>query len=159
MTKKNMDILAGIVFFAFAGLLFIGAGFMPTREGGIAALNTGFYPKMLAIILAFLSVLMIIEAVIKQYVQKKAEAWWSTKSAFSMFAITFILLVLYPFIMKYLGFATASYIFITSMTWMLSDKGKRSPLAIGGISLLLTAIVYIIFKMVLSIPFPQGILI
>ncbi len=56
MTKKNMDILAGIGFFAFAGLLFIAAGFMPTREGGIPALNTGFYPRMLAIICCLVSI-------------------------------------------------------------------------------------------------------
>lgn len=159
MTKKNMDILAGIGFFAFAGLLFIAAGFMPTREGGIPALNTGFYPRLLSIILAVLSVLMIIEAIRKQYVQKDVEAWWTTKAAFSLFAVTLILLVLYPFIMKFLGFATASLIFITTLTWMLSDKAHRRPLVIGGISLALTVIVYIIFKMVLAIPFPQGMLI
>lgn len=51
-----MDILAGIGFFAFAGLLFIAAGFMPTREGGIPALNTGFYPRMLAIICCLVSI-------------------------------------------------------------------------------------------------------
>ncbi len=104
---------------------------------------------------------MIIEAIRKQYVQKDVEAWWTTKAAFSLFAVTLVLLVLYPFIMKLLGFATASLIFITTLTWMLSEKAHRRPLVIGGgISLALTVIVYIIFKMILAIPpFPQGMLI
>lgn len=159
MTKKNMDILSGIIFFALAGFLYIMAGFMPTREGGIAALNTGFYPKMLSILLGVLSILMIVGAIRDQVETEKVQVWFATKSAFFMFMITFILLVIYPFIMKNLGFATASFIFISCMTWLLSEKENRKPVFMFGITVVLTTIVYIIFKMVLEIPFPRGILI
>ncbi len=159
MTKKNLDILVGFIFFAFAGLLFIAAGFMPTREGGIPALNTGFYPRLLAIILAVLSVLMVLEAVRKQADSGQVEVWWTTKAAMFMFAFTIVLLVLYPFVMKTFGFATASLLFITSLTWMLSDKNNRKPVSIIIVSVGLTALLYIIFKMILAIPFPHGMLI
>ena len=52
-----MDIASAISLLAFSGLLFIGAGLMPTRQGSALVLNTGFYPQLLAIILAVLSVL------------------------------------------------------------------------------------------------------
>ncbi|WP_332447808.1 tripartite tricarboxylate transporter TctB family protein [Sphaerochaeta sp.] len=158
MTKRNADITAGIAFFAFAGLLFIGSGFMPTRNGGIPALNTGFYPRILAVLLAILSVLMVVEAIRKQKTEEQVETWWNTKSAFFMFFITLLLLVAYPPIMKTFGFATASFLFITILTWLLSEKGNRKPVWIIGISLGITAIVYVIFKMILAIPFPQGML-
>ncbi len=158
MTKRNNDIIAGVAFFAFAGLLYIAAGFMPTRTGGIAALNTGFYPRVLAILLAVLSILMVVEAVRKQSNDEKVESWWKTGSSFVLFLITLALLVLYPFVMKYLGFATASFFFITTLTWLLSEKGHRKPWLIGVVSLGLTVLIYVVFKMVLSIPFPIGIL-
>ncbi len=158
MTKKNSDIIAGIVFFAFAGLLYIASGFMPTRTGGIAALNTGFYPRILAILLAVLSVLMVIEALRTQNTMK-VQSWWNSRTAFLMFLVTLVMLILYVFIMKTLGFATASFVFITSLMWMLTDKQGRKPVLILGVSMGITAIIYIIFKMILSIPFPQGLLI
>ena len=157
MTKKNSDIIAGIVFFAL-GLLYIAAGFMPTRTGGIAALNTGFYPRILAFLLAVLSVLMVIEAIRTQNTTN-VQSWWTTKTAFLMFFVTLVMLVLYVFIMKIFGFATASFLFITSLMWMLTDKQERKPVLILGVSVGITAIIYIIFKMILSIPFPQGLLI
>jgi D-alanyl-lipoteichoic acid acyltransferase DltB (MBOAT superfamily) len=76
-----------------------------------------------------------------------------------MFLITLVMLILYVFIMKILGFATASFVFITSLMWMLTDKQGRKPVLILGVSMGITAIIYIIFKMILSIPFPQGLLI
>lgn len=158
MTKKNSDIIAGISFFAFAGLLYIAAGYMPTREGGIPALNTGFYPRILAILLAVLSVLMVIEA-LRINNTMKVQSWWNTKTAFLMFAVTLAMLVLYVFVMKLFGFATASFLFITALMWMLTDKANRKPVLILGISVGITAIIYTIFKMILSIPFPQGLLI
>ncbi len=76
-----------------------------------------------------------------------------------MFFLTIVLLILYPFIMKLFGFATASFLFITSLTWMLSDPEHKKPVKIGLSSLGITALIYVIFKIVLAIPFPQGILI
>jgi hypothetical protein len=154
MTKKNSDIIAGIVFFAFAGLLYIAAGFMPTRTGGIAALNTGFYPRILAFLLAVLSVLMVIEAIRTQNTTN-VQSWCTTKSAFLMFFVTLVMLVVYVFIMKIFGFATASFLFITSLMWMLTDKQERKPVLILGVSVGITAIIYS-FSDVLSIPFHQG---
>jgi hypothetical protein len=159
MTKKNMDILVGIIFFALAGFLYIVAGQMPTRDGGIAALNTGFYPRMLSILLGILSISMVVGAVRKQGEGDKAQTWWATKSALIMFLVTFVLLVAYPFVMRYLGFATASFIFIACMTWMLSGNENRNLFFMFGITVVLTSVVYIIFKMVLAIPFPRGLLI
>lgn len=158
MTKRNLDVLAAICLLAIAGLLFIAAGFMPTREGGIPALSTGFYPRILAIILAVLSFLMVLENLRKGSSNQMEVSWWVTKHALFMFLLTLVLLVLYPFVMKIFGFATASYLFITSLTWMLSDKEHKKPLRIGLTSLGITSLIYVIFKTVLAIPFPQGIL-
>ncbi len=158
MTKRTLEITAGIVLFALAGLLYIAAGYMPTREGGIPALNTGFYPRILAFILALLSVLMVIETLRKSEGSNTKQTWWMNGHALFMFILTLVLLVLYPFVMKIFGFATASYLFITALIWMLSEKTQRRPVKIALISLGITVLIYVIFKIVLAIPFPQGIL-
>lgn len=160
MTRKRTDIIAGVVLFALSGLLFIIAGYMPTRQGSVQALNTGFYPRMLAVIMAVLSVLLVLETVRKQGQDgQKTAPWWKTKSAFTMFLATLVLLVLYPFVMKLFGFATASFLFITTLIWLLTEKGQAKPVKILGIAVAITVVVYIVFKLVLAIPFPMGLLI
>lgn len=160
MTKRKSDIIAGASLFAFSGLLYIGAGFMPTRSEGSRVLNTGFYPRMLAIILAFLSVLMVIEAMqkFKKEGDTEAEVYWKNSTSFLYFATTLILLTLFPFIMKILGFALTSFLFIASMVWLLSEKKNRHPLKIALVSVVIACIVYVVFKIILAIPFPTGIL-
>jgi hypothetical protein len=158
MTKKNSDIIAGIVFFAFAGLLYIASGFMPTRTGGIAALNTGFYPRILAILLTVLSVLMVIEALRTQNTTKR-ESRWNSKTAFLRCS-------------DHAGHADS--LCIHNEDFRLCNRKlcfhhildvdahrqTRTQTCIDtGVSMGITAIIYIIFKMILSIPFPQGLLI
>jgi ABC-type Fe3+-siderophore transport system permease subunit len=160
MTKRKSDIIAGISLFAFSGVLYIGAGFMPTRSEGSKILNTGFYPRMLAIILAILSVILVIETIqkYKKEGDKESEVFWKNSKSFFFFATTLVLLTLFPFVMKVLGFALTSFLFIAIMVWLLSEKNNRHPLKIVLVSVGIAAIVYVVFKIILAIPFPTGIL-
>jgi DMSO/TMAO reductase YedYZ heme-binding membrane subunit len=153
-----MDIASAVSLLAFSGLLFIGAGLMPTRRGSALVLNTGFYPQLLASILAVLSVLLLFEASRKPDCNEKAGKFWESTNALLLFVLTIALLVAFPFVMKTLGFGTATFLFITVLVWLLSGKDRNRPLLILPVSLGITVVVYVVFKVVLAIPFPSGIL-
>jgi putative tricarboxylic transport membrane protein len=158
MTRKHMDIASAISFFAFSGLLFIGAGLMPTRKGAAMVLNTGFYPQVLAIILAVLSVMLLFEASRKPDCNEKAGSFWESRKALILFLLTVGMLVAFPLLMQLLGFAVTVLLFITALVWLLSAREDRRVKVILPVSVGITVVVYIVFKVVLAIPFPSGIL-
>lgn len=158
MTRKHMDIASAISLLAFSGLLFIGAGLMPTRQGSALVLNTGFYPQLLAIILAVLSVLLLLEASRKPDCNEKAGKFWESTNALILFVLTIALLLAFPVLMRTLGFGSATFLFITALVWLLSGKERNRFLLILPVSLGITVVVYVVFKVVLAIPFPSGIL-
>lgn len=158
MTRKHMDIASAISLLAFAGLLFIGAAMMPTRKGADMVLNTGFYPQVLAIILAVLSVMLLFEASRKPDCNEKAGSFWESRKALILFLLTVGLLAAFPLLMQLLGFAVTVLLFITALVWLLSAKEGRRAVVILPIALGITVVVYVVFKVVLAIPFPSGIL-
>ncbi|MDA3809829.1 MAG: tripartite tricarboxylate transporter TctB family protein [Spirochaetaceae bacterium] len=156
--KKN-DLIASIVFLILAGALFFYAGTFPVKENRIMVLNAGFYPQLLAVLLALLSGSLFISSLKKSEGDKGQKGIWQTKKAISMFLLTLGLLLMYPFALNYLGFASAAFLFIFPLMAALTENVKSKILQIAGISIGLTAGMYIIFKVILRIPFPAGIFI
>jgi hypothetical protein len=73
--------------------------------------------------------------------------------------MTFGLLLLYPVIMNYLGFAMAVFIFLFILITALTENAKSKILPILGVSFGLTTMMYLVFKVFLRIPFPTGFLV
>lgn len=160
MTEKKKDFVSSIVLLIFSALFFTGAGTFPTNENAAIILSTGFYPQLLAGILGFLSMLLFISAMRRPYKQdEKPDQFWKNWQSFLLYLSVIIALIAYPFIMELLGFAVATLVFITSLVFALSEKGKKTPLITIGVSLGITSLIYIIFKLILAIPFPSGLLI
>ena len=160
MTTKRSDIIAGVSLFAFSGLLFIASGQMPTRKNSPMILSTGFYPRLLAIILAALSVIMVLESIQKSRKNgdKQASPYWKDLHAFLYFLLVIGLLILYPLGMRLVGFALTSFLYLSTLVWLLTEKAKRKLWVILSVSLGISVIVYVVFKLILEIPFPMGIL-
>lgn len=160
MTEKKKDLISSIVLLIFSAVFFWSAGNFPTNEKAAKILSTGFYPQLLASTLGFLSVLLFLSALRRKKNQdEKPDQFWKNLTSFLLYICVLIALIAYPFFMELLGFATATLIFITSLVFALSEKGKRTPLITIGVSLGLTILIYVIFKLILAIPFPSGLLI
>lgn len=70
------------------------------------------------------------------------------------FKIGFGLLVLYVFLIPYIGFAISTLLFFLANMFMM---GFRNVKKLIPLSLLLTAIVVIVFPILLDIPLPRGV--
>lgn len=158
MTEKKKDFVSSIVVLGFAGILYQAASGLPTRNSVSKVLNTGFYPQLLAIILAGLSVLLLISSLTKKATDKDSDGFFKNRGALSLFLLTLFLLVLFPLGMEALGFIVTCFIFVLIMVLLLSGKEQRNIVASIIVALGITLLTYGVFKSLLGIPFPTGIL-
>lgn len=153
---KKYDKILGTLLLVLAGVVYFYSGTFPVREGRQRVLNAGFYPQMLAVILAVLAVALIISAFIKDYKNKDDIEIWKNTASLKLFLGTLIMLVIYPYLLTYLGFATATFIFISVMIYSLFSKEERNIKKLGFISLIITIVIYLVFNEFINIPFPTG---
>ncbi|NQT57720.1 MAG: tripartite tricarboxylate transporter TctB family protein [Bacteroidetes bacterium] len=160
---KKKDLVAGIVFLSFAIILYANASTYPVKEGGSVVLSPGFYPKLLAVLMGGLSVLSLFTTLKKWNSEedcpaKEKRPLFKTRGG-KLFLLTIFLLILYPFTLEFLGFATSAFLFIFVLIAALTEDFKSHIFATTGISILITLVMYLVFKVVLQIPFPHGLLI
>ena len=160
VVKKKEITAAILLFFIAVALFYYSAGF-PVKNGGLRALNPGFYPKLLAVLLGFLSVVYLFQTLRKTVCadDTPSQKIWVSGKSLRLFLTTAAALVAYPFVLNFAGFATAGFLFLTLLIFALTDNpGRRIP-RIVGVSFGLTVLMFVIFKVILRIPFPQGLLI
>ena len=157
---KIKNIIASIAFLILSGGLYFYALSLPSKEGVSAALSPVFYPRLLAIVMGFLSILLLVNG-IRDSIKAKgdSEKLFKSKKGASIFGITLVLLIIFPIILTYIGFATASFIFMFVLMYSLTNDRNKKIIPLLIISIILTAVMYLIFDIVLKIPFPSGILI
>ena len=161
MTNKK-ELAAGIVFLTIGITLYTIASSYPVKEGASVVLSPGFYPKLLSVIMAGLSLKLIFDSIRNNQEEECAppqkKAFLRTKGGRTFF-LTLGLLILYPFVLEFLGFASAAFLFIFVLIFALTEEAKSRLISIGLVSVLLTIIMFVVFKIILNIPFPDGLLI
>jgi putative tricarboxylic transport membrane protein len=161
MNKK--DLIASVIFLFLAVILYTIASTYPVKEGAYVVLNPGFYPKVLAVILGFLSFLLIFDSIKKQSEQEdcppaQKKRLLKTRGG-KLLVMTIFMLILYPFILEIIGFATAAFLFIFILILGLTENARSKIVKILAVSVFITGIMYLVFKVILRIPFPSGLLI
>lgn len=160
---KNKDLIASLVFLSLAIFLYTYSSAYPVKEGASLVNNPGFYPQLLSVIMGILSFLLMIDVIRKKNIQSDSspaekKPFFKTRGS-KLFVLTLSLLILYPFSLNFLGFATAAFVFIFIMITALTENAKSRIFVISGISILITTVMFLVFKVVLRIPFPAGLLI
>ena len=156
---KKIDLLTSIILLILAAVFYFHSGTYPVKASGSAVLNPGFYPQLLGIVLAILSVILFLGSIRVKKEEERKQVLWKTRKSIFLFLLTLGLLIVYPIVMNYFGFASAAFIFLFTLITALTENAKSKILPILGISIGLTIIMYLVFKVFLRIPFPSGILI
>ena len=123
---SNHDRVASAVFFIAAGFLFYHTGEIPEEAA--------FYPRMVLGLMVILSVLMFLKTFLKKELTKIFEPFFIHPGRFIF--IAFVMLT-YIFGVQYLGYYSASLIFIPAVAWVLGYRDTRVILA--------TTICYLLF--------------
>lgn len=167
MTTTRRDTITGAVFGIIGIGLFAYASTFPTREGQAAAVSPGFYPRLLGVLLVVLALIQIITAAVHER-RERADSdatpedtlpLWKDKNAFILTLVTLGALIVYPFLMKLVGFAITGFLFLGTLIFVLSPppRSGRRLVVILGITLGITVLTFVVFRLFLKIPFPSGV--
>ncbi len=144
MSKKYIDVLVSIFFIVLAILLYRSTATYPKS----ALFTTAVYVKFLAISLGIAGILQLFFSFKIDISQKIIFAKNPKK-----FFILVVSLILYVWIMRYIGFIISTLLFLPSTMWFMGYKKfiKSIIISIG-----ITLFVYILFVRIFEIQLPEA---
>lgn len=171
---KTKDFMLIIFLYALSIYVYSVSQSFPVRPYIPRAQNPGFYPSLLSLVLIALSTIYLIQVIIKikkeetskkqedfeAPPEKKKKTFWgkATSQTKKYLGISVFMLFVYTFLMNWLGFASSTFIFLLVVSKVLSsNEEKLYKLIIFSLSV--TAILYVVFDIVIRIRFPEGLLI
>lgn len=180
MTIAQRDIISGTVIAAGAAAFYLYADSMPVRQGQALAISPGFYPRLLALMMLVFSGIQIVTSLLTMRRERAAVAagaahgdtagveaappaqtgaMWKDRRAVTLFSIVLGALIAYPIVINYIGFTLTSLLFVGGTTVALSTaRGeRREQLTMAAVTIGITLIVWLVFRLMLRIPFPQGV--
>ncbi|MEC5423383.1 tripartite tricarboxylate transporter TctB family protein [Virgibacillus sp. C22-A2] len=157
------EILIGILLIIFSALIYFNSGDFPQLNE--THLDPGSYPKLIALLLILLSLILIIKKTVrllksntisfdsgfKDFMKKQ----WKE---YHLVVYTLVILALYILLMNVLGFIISSIAFIIAAGLLIGPRKKKDVMVISLISFVITFGVYLFFENVLYVRFPNGIL-
>jgi hypothetical protein len=154
MTKNNK--IAGAVLLVFFAIALFMARSFPTQSS--------YFPTIICVLGILLSVILIVSAFVTEARGKGKPAKPLTSKAKKMIAIMTGLIVLYAIGMKTIGFAVSTFIYIVVSGLILYPekitKENKKPILIVVLSaLIVSVLITVVFKKILYVPLPSGLLI
>lgn len=150
MKKYNIGLSA--IFLGIASWVFFAAQKLPAGKGG--SFGPGLWPQVLAIALAVLSVLLLIQTLVKniagQNGRDEEPIDFKSPGVRNVMKMC-IILVIFSVLLKFIGFFVAAIFLIPSCMVLFGEKRIRW---LSGITVGVTAGVYIIFTVFLRLQLP-----
>lgn len=163
MTKDFGAILS---FYLLSVYIFFTARNYPVQPHIPMPQNPGFYPILLSGLLILLATIHLIQMVLTYRREErdsdvivKRERFWGESSPLTRIylGISALMLFVFMFLFNWLGFASATFLFLSVQSRLLAPKETKT-IKVLGFSLLATAVIFIIFSLLIGIRFPQGLL-
>lgn len=154
MNNKQKDILCSVIFLIFGGaMLFFSLQIKSVIENDV---GSGYVP-------AFVAICILISAGAKLILtlrDKSATALRKTKSDNDIKGGigTIVLIAIYVTVFESVGFLLSSMVYLFAQICLMSSKENRRPILFAIISVLLPVGVDLLFKYVIKMPLPLGIL-
>lgn len=154
LKEKYWDLCAGIFLFLFSGLLYYGGMTVKTLE--VSSFGSGFFPKILAVLLALTSASIIFTGYKKAKGADEAEG--DAKTHWKGVLLTFVLMLGYMSLIPFLGFmiTTAAYLFLQMN--ILAGDHSRKHVQFAVVSVISSVVIYYTFVNVFRLMLPAGIL-
>lgn len=157
------DVLVGAVLLLIFVLIIIGA--QSTQLLVLATITAKFWPTVIGIIGCVLSVVLIAQGFIsgrklallensESAVSEKGEKLFEGGNRRTI--LTFLLVALYIISITLLGWILSTLVYLFLQISLLTEKAKRKPLRIAIITVIFTAIVYVLFRYAFMLMLPPG---
>jgi len=159
---KRDEIVANIVIIAFFIFMLINS-FKLHEIRRFGEMGSGFWPMLTLSTATLLSIILLVSTLIKYLKEKKKasveatiskEALVDLKNRRKKFVLSVILLIIYIFVMPWIGFVLSTLIYVLAFILALEER-RKYVLIISPI--IVTALIVIIFAKFIVIPFPRGV--
>lgn len=152
--EKYWDFCSGIFLFVFSIVLFYGGMTVKTLE--VSTFGSGFFPKVVAVILALTSLPIIAGGLQKARIadgkeEKLNPRWWAVLA-------TFGIMLAYAALIPKLGFIITTTVYLFLQMQILADGSKRKHVLFAVIAVSASVIIYFTFVKVFNLMLPAGIL-
>ena len=144
---RRADFYIGLGLLAFA-LVYFQQSFTILRGFASDRLGPAFFPRMLALALAALALTLIVRAVAGRSDPSRPPAIRA-----GTLAAVLVVLVLYGFVLPYLGFLIATPLMLGAVIWFL---GLRAWLSLAGTAVGVTVVLWFVFARLLHVLLPAG---
>lgn len=158
MIKAKRDLVNSIILLAFCSLAYYGALVIPDRSYGKTGAD--FFPKIVIGIVAFLSICLLIQSIIRVTKEKESKMTVSPKLLFRenrKVIFTFVIFGIYILLLEYIGYFISSVLFMIALYYLLAVKKQKIWVVLLG-TVALTYLLYLIFQKALSVFLPAGML-
>jgi len=150
------NLYSGILFLTFT--VIYGAQFSRIASTPIGVIDSRAYPRMLLILLAVMSLVLIISSLRDLRKTKDQDTAPAEAVDFRCVLITLLLSAAYVAVLERLGFVIASALYVFFQTVNLCPKEKLSPVKFAIIAVFSSTAIYAIFRYGLLLMLPNGIL-
>ena len=131
------------------------------------------FPRVVILIMGFLGVALLVQSLLMKGKKERgglqqasvsaaheADASSKRRFPFRTLSVCFVLIVAYFFLMEYLGFYLSAFLFFVAVTLMLDPKGFTFRTAVFKVivAFLFTGILFVLFKIILEVQTPKGLL-
>lgn len=142
---KNTDRVVGLCFIAIAIVFYFSTVNLPVESQG--------YPRFLIAIMTFLAILLLI----KSFISNTGKTWTELFEhiRWKRFLTVFVVSLLYLVIMNFLGYFMATILYFIVM--LITLKASRFTLLVTTPIFILG--IFVIFRLFLKVPLPNGLFI
>lgn len=155
------ELLIGLALIFLSAVIYFQSGTFPA--GDPTQLNPGSFPKVIAVSLAVLSLILVLSKIRELVNNRAALAGLDKKQYFKelvveyrLVLITLVSLLLYVILMQFIGFIITTICFIIAMGLLIGPKKKKDVLIISIVAVVVTLGTYLFFENVLYVRFPSG---
>jgi len=167
MVQTKADFITGGVVAVVAVIMFIMTFSFEEFAGATVGVGVEFMPRVISVLMLITAGVIIINAYRNREKQLKVidgetgleveEEDPSTKN-YKKLGVSIGAMIIYALLTQFIGFLLASILYLITQMFILSDNNKKKLIVIGSISIVISVIVYFIFRNVFYVMLPQGIL-
>lgn len=149
--KLNKNVVFGIFVIIFAGIYI----YMATQLQSLYIGTQGDVgPKFFPIAAAVGLILCSIGKIITEY--KKIENPFLTREGWRRVATIFLLMILYLLSINLFGYIISTLVFSALLALSMREERKLRPVTVILFSVITTAVLYVVFQMVIYVTLPTG---
>lgn len=150
VSVRGMEIAVALVLIAVAGVVIADSLRLGVNWRPIEGPAAGYFPFYIGLILALSSAFTLIRALVDK---PAAGQTFVTRQAFRQVMAVLMPLILYIFVLGFIGIYVASAIYIALFMWHF---GKYSLIKGGAIGVAISVALFLMFEVWFLVPLPKG---